>query len=354
VQVTTLAQLVSFLESTTPYEVEIMNDIDMSPLANHSGGFPSSYPTGEILVRSHKTIYSRNGFTLRRSSLRIGKASLGPRKNIIIRNLRFRDLWVNDPSGNYDTYGWDYIHIEEGSHHIWVDHCDFEKVYDGMVDMTHAVDFVTVSWCVLRSQKKCHLIGHSDGNSAEDTGHFNVTFHHNHYLDVEERIPRMRYGNAHVYNLLCENLGGNGIQSTASAATLVENCHFLHPQSGTNPTRFENGGLLGIIKVSGSLITNLPGVSVTFQQRNADTFSFNPPFATPAPPYTYTLDPVAELAVKVPKYAGVGKLGFVFWQQDYFAPAELDAPAISGLQAVLTADGATNGSLQTWEATRHS
>src|SRR6185369_6261300 len=127
-------------------------------------------------------------------------------------------------------YGWDYIGLEGGSHHIWVDHCDFEQVYDGMVDVTHGSDYVTVSWNVFRLQKKCSLVGHSDSASAqaEDTGHLNVTFHHNYYVDVDERMPRMRFGNAHVFNLYCENLVGNGIQSTANAATLVENVYF-HP-----------------------------------------------------------------------------------------------------------------------------
>ena len=121
-------------------------------------------------MRSHKTIYSTNGATISRGSLRIGKASLGAQRNIIIKNLKFTDLWVFDPSGNYDGYGWDYVHLEESSHHVWVDHCDFDQVYDGMIDVAHAGDYVTVSWNVLRNQKKCRLIGHSDSNAAEDTG----------------------------------------------------------------------------------------------------------------------------------------------------------------------------------------
>ena len=63
--------------------------------------------------------------------------------NVIIRNLRFRDLWVYDPTGNYDTYGWDYIHLEEGSHHVWVDHCDLDQAYDGMIDLSHGADYLT-------------------------------------------------------------------------------------------------------------------------------------------------------------------------------------------------------------------
>src|SRR5688572_8904845 len=144
VQVFTLAELVRYSETNRTLHVEIMNDIDCSSLSNAAAGYPPDYPTGEILVNSNKTIYSKHGATIRRGTLRIGKGPNG-KHNIIIRNLRFRDLWVFDPTGQYDQYGWDYISIEAGSHHVWVDHCDFEQVYDGMVDLKGASDFVTIS-----------------------------------------------------------------------------------------------------------------------------------------------------------------------------------------------------------------
>src|SRR6185503_18260670 len=237
-------------------------------------------------------------------SLRIGKGPNG-KQNIIIRNLKFREMWVLDPSGQYDQYGWDYIGIEGGNHHIWVDHCEFEQVYDGMVDLKGAADFVTVSWNVFRSQKKCSLVGASD-TATGDRGHLNVTFHHNWYDRVEERIPRMRFGNAHVFNLFCNNLGGKGIQSTAEAATLVENVHFLHPRAGSAPTIEVNGGPTGTIKVVDSIIVNLPGVNVAFRQFGAATFAFNAPFAGATLPYRYSLDPAAEVPNVVTNHAGVG------------------------------------------------
>jgi pectate lyase len=304
------ASFQALLESADVHRVLVISNLDLSVLANHSGGFPAGFPTGEILVRSHKTVFSTNGATISRGSLRIGKASLGPQRNIIIRNLRFRDLWVHDPSGNYDTYGWDYIRLEEGSHHVWIDHCDFERVYDGMVDLTHGSDYTTVSWNVFRAQKKCSLVGHSDGNAAEDTGHLNVTYHHNHFVDVDERMPRMRFGNAHVFNTYCENLGGNGIQSTAKAATLVEHSHWQFPQSGSLPTREENGGPTGIVKVVSCVISNLPGVNVQFRQHGHSNFLFNAPFAGATPPYSYqqVMHPVAQVPAIVTNWAGVGKV----------------------------------------------
>jgi pectate lyase len=340
VQVSTLADFVRYLETNVALRVEILNDIDCSPLANNSGGFPSSYPVGEILVNSNKTIYSKNGATIRRGMLRIGKGPNG-KHNIIIRNLKFRDLWVLDPTGQYDQYGWDYIGIEAGSHHIWVDHCEFEQVYDGMVDVKGASDFVTVSWNIFRAQKKCNLVGASE-TATSDRGHLNVTFHHNWYDRVEERIPRMRFGNAHVFNLYCDQLGGKGIQSTTEAATLVENVYFYHPRSGSSPTIEVNGGGTGTVKVVNSIIVNAPGGNVSFRQYGAATFTFNPPFASPTPPYSYTLDPVADVPNIVTNYAGTGKIGFELWQMEQFTPAQLADANVSGRDSDPDGDGMRN------------
>jgi pectate lyase len=341
VQVATLNELVRYAQTNTTLLVEVMNDIDLSPLANASQGFPANYPTGEILVNSNKTIYSKNGSTIRRGSFRIGKGPNG-RHNIIIRNLKFRDLWVLDPSGNYDTYGWDYVSIESGSHHVWVDHCDFEQAYDGLVDIKGGADFVTVSWNVFRLQKKGHLVGASDNAAGTDRGHFNVTFHHNWYDRVDERLPRMRFGNAHVFNLFCNDLAGRGIQSTTEAATLVENVFFLYPRAGSRPTVEENGGPTGTVKVVNSIIVNRPGVNVPFRQFGESNFTFNAPFAGPAPPYPYTLDAPDEVPGLVTNYAGIGKIGFELWQMEQFTPAQLADPTTSGADAAPAGDGVSN------------
>ncbi|MEK7675681.1 MAG: hypothetical protein AAB676_07595 [Verrucomicrobiota bacterium] len=341
VHVSALADLARHLESNQTLMVEILNDIDLSPLANANGGFPGDYPTGEILVNSHKTIYSKNGATLRRGTLRIGKGPTG-RQNIIVRNLKFRDLWVLDPSGQYDEYGWDYIGIEAGSHHIWIDHCDFDRAYDGMIDLKGGADFVTISWNVFRNQKKCNLVGHSENTAATDRGHLNVTLHHNWYDHVEERMPRMRFGNAHVFNLYCNDLGGKGIQSTTEAATLVENAFFVHPRSGSYPTVEVNGGGTGVVKVVNSVIVNLPGGNVAFRQFGASTFTFNAPFATPVPPYSYALDPVEAVPNIVTNHAGVGKIGFELWRLEQFTPEQLLNTALSGPDAAPAGDGIAN------------
>ena len=62
------------------------------------------------------------------------------RTNLIIRNLKFDQLWEWDEAtrGDYDTNDWDFVMIGDGggaTSGIWVDHCTFTKAYDGMLDI---------------------------------------------------------------------------------------------------------------------------------------------------------------------------------------------------------------------------
>jgi len=300
-----LMWLVNYAQrSNQPLQVLISEDIDCSSLNNNNSA--PGYPTGRINVNSDKTIYSTNGATISRGTL-----NLGSRQNVIVRNLKFRDLFVFDPTGAYDTYGWDYVAITTGSHHVWVDHCDFERVYDGMVDVVNGSDYVTVSWNIFRDQKKCSLVGNGE-TVFGDRGHLNVTYHHNWFVNVDERTPRMRFGNAHVFNQYTDNRTatnstGKCIQATTESAVLVENVDFTHA-TNAYPTVFVNGGGVGnALKVVNSVITNSPG-NRGFAQTNAATFFFNAPWVTNAPPYAYTLDAVTDVPGIVTNWAGVNKV----------------------------------------------
>jgi pectate lyase len=63
--------------------------------------------------------------------------------NVILRNLKLKD----PPEGK------DLIEIQYSSQ-VWVDHCDLsaegitgdKDYYDGLLDITHGSDLVTVSW----------------------------------------------------------------------------------------------------------------------------------------------------------------------------------------------------------------
>ncbi|MCL6597193.1 MAG: pectate lyase [Alicyclobacillus macrosporangiidus] len=189
--------------------------------------------------------------------------------NVIVRNIEFQDAidyfpqW--DPTDG-DTGNWnalfDSITIKGGSKdgskhgatHVWIDHCTFDdgahpddqapvyfgrpyEQHDGAVDITNGADYVTVSYCVFRDHDKTNLIGSTD-SPTYDVNHLHVTFHHDLYENVVQRLPRVRYGQVHVYNNLYIGTDGNasyplsyafgvGVQS----AIYAQNNFFVLPQS---------------------------------------------------------------------------------------------------------------------------
>ena len=108
--------------------------------------------------------------------------------------------------------------------------------------MTHAVNWITVSWTSVRYTDKYHnapgesvvahrfasLLGHSDNNAKEDTDRIKVTFHHNFWgAGVLERMPRVRFGQVHIYNNYFGSTGNHYcVRAGISAQLLIENNYF--------------------------------------------------------------------------------------------------------------------------------
>jgi pectate lyase len=143
--------------------------------------------------------------------------------NIWLRNLRIAKVQI---AGNSDG---DAIRLTTATH-VWIDHCDLsserdvpEGVYDGLVDMSHASDDVTVSWTVFHDHRDTSLVGHSQGPDAqaEDTGHLHVTYHHNQFRNVESG-PRVRFGTIHVFNNQFVDVGIFGVASETLATARVD------------------------------------------------------------------------------------------------------------------------------------
>lgn len=142
--------------------------------------------------------------------------------NVIVRNLSLFDThdcfpqWspTDGAAGNWNSL-YDAISVRNATH-VWIDHNRFEdretideslptyygrlfQVHDGFVDVTNESDFVTVSWNRFYRHDKAMLIGSSDSATA-DRGKLRVTLHHNLFDGVGQRVPRVRYGQVHVYN----------------------------------------------------------------------------------------------------------------------------------------------------------
>ena len=155
---------------------------------------------GSFSIASNKTILGENGATIR-GHLEIAGRSGSYASNVILKNLKIIG-WncadVSAPNGCRD--GADAVTVV-WTHHIWVDHCDISDGSDGNLDMTHAVDFATVSWTrfsyssTKRDHRFSNLIGGDDANGKEDTGHLNITFAYNWWVsNVDQRMPRTRFG----------------------------------------------------------------------------------------------------------------------------------------------------------------
>jgi pectate lyase len=147
----------------------------------------------------------------------------------------------------------------------------------------------------LREREKFQFKGNLVGNSAEpltaarDRGHLNVTFHHNWYFNVDQRMPRMRFGNAHVFNLLADSSAGRGLMAlsregvvaTSGAAVRVDQAWFTGLQV---PASIQVGTeAVGTVLVRNSInydaVTGVAARYDTLQAAPGVVFAWNQPDA---------------------------------------------------------------------------
>jgi pectin methylesterase-like acyl-CoA thioesterase/pectate lyase len=338
---------------------------------------PALLKTGVSMLKladmSNLTIYSKNGAKITHTCIDITGSN-----NIIIRNIEFDEIWEWDDytEGAYDRNDWDYMTIEKGSSDIWVDHCTFYKSYDGVIDVKTPVNDsnITISWCEFLpasednvffdemmnamkanpdnypyykhlleegmtdqqiynyayGQKKTHLLGQSDDDSSAKN--IKLTLANNYYKNSMDRMPRLRYGTAHVYNCimdaqdlremrldiektnpeLAKKIVSNGASSNCGAHMLLENCYMsgitnaLISGNGSSPAGYINAfntiymmdGAKQELKVA--LNTDKEGEVALVQDK--DEFKKDLPYTG------YTLYAASELDTKVKPYTGAGKL----------------------------------------------
>ncbi|HJQ32413.1 MAG TPA: immunoglobulin domain-containing protein [Pyrinomonadaceae bacterium] len=303
--------LVAALGSKTTKVIEIMNDLDLGynevPASARTGALrtaaaPLTHPvllqtgvsTIDIQDKTGLTIFSANGATIRHAEFNVKRAN-----NLIIRNLKFDELWEWDESskGNYDKQDWDFITVDMTSDNVWIDHCTFTKAYDGVVDVKGGSKNVTISWssfvaddggpnsfvrkqidaleanrsaypmynflrtngfstediiAVARSQKKGHLVGANEFDTAN--ANHRLTLHHNYYLNMQDRMPRLRGGDAHVFNVYVNNteaLAAKDLRNARVAAMTPTNASKL---TGSSPTYHFDVTLNGSISTEGGAV----------------------------------------------------------------------------------------------------
>jgi pectate lyase len=283
--------------------IEIMNDLDLGfnevPAAAktnslwRSHNLPQIHPvllqTGvsllDIQKKSGLTIFSANGSTIRHATLNIKNSG-----NVIVRNLKFDQMWEWDEAtkGQYDKNDWDFIDLGNSGtvSNIWVDHCTFTKAYDGITDIKDGSYNITFSWCkytgddgatnpnswvrqqfnaletnrssyamynflrnngfsledivtICQGHDKTHLIG---ATTAAINSQHSVTFHHDWFINPWDRLPRLRGGNIHNYDIYVDDtlgLAARRLRDARAAAMSAANQNTLNNTYNFRP--FLNG-----------------------------------------------------------------------------------------------------------------
>lgn len=248
-----------------------------------------------VSVGSNKTIVGIDEEARICGGFRIANES-----NIIINNLNIQGTWP--------YYGVaDCVEIKN-SHHVWLNHLSIWNSTDGNIDITMGSDYVTVSWCKLwytNAAKKNHphrlscLVGSGTGHDDTDMDRLRVTYHHNWFADaLKERMPRVMYGRAHIYNNYYSSQDNSYcIGADCYASILVENNSFDHVN---NPHQFsyDTGFPAGIV-ARGNLYTATSGKRESGQHSdNSEVVLFE------QAPYDYWLNDAADVAEIVTGYAG--------------------------------------------------
>ena len=252
--------------------------------------------------------------------------------NVILRNLTFSDAYdcfpqwdpADTDQGNWNS-AYDNVSVWTSTN-VWVANSTFDdgdhpaqslptvfgrpyEVHDGLLDITHSSNYVTVSYNRFSGHDKTMLIG-SSNNRPADEGTLKVTIHHNRWEGIGQRAPRVRYGQVHVYdnlyvvgsdNDLYQYVWGPG---TRSQLYLEDNV--LRLARGIDlASVLTNWGATQLTE-KGTLVNGRPAsVLDAFHAAGGD------PFTEPAgwePPHVADKDPVRSVERIVEAEAGAGRI----------------------------------------------
>ncbi|MBO0899959.1 hypothetical protein J1G42_09845 [Cellulomonas sp. zg-ZUI222] len=275
-------------------------------------------------VGSNVTIVGVGDARIVGANLRIRDAS-----NVIVRNLTLSDAsdcfpqW--DP-GDTDAGNWNsaYDNLSVwSSTSVWVDHVRLDdgdhppattrtvygrpyEVHDGLLDITHGSDLVTVSWTHFHDHDKTSLVGSSDSRT-QDRGQHRVTYHHNLWTDVGQRAPRVRYGDVHVYNNVYEQTRATGYAYLLGAgveSSIVAEQNVVDLAPGVDPASVVTAWKGTMLREEGTLVRGEPVDLVAAFNATAPTPLVDAARWTPADHYAPDVQPAAQVADAVRGGAG--------------------------------------------------
>lgn len=231
-------------------------------------------------------------------------------QNIIIRNLR-----IHHVRANMNAPG-DGISIEGPVNNIWVDHNELynsltvddtsltldqvKDYYDGLIDAKGDARNITISFNKFHNSWKTSLVGSSDSDNYERT----LTYHHNHWYNVNSRLPLFRFGKGHIYNNFYDGAVESGINSRMGAVIRIEQNHFANMKNPVMSMFSQQVGYWQLIDNIFENITWEPGAAGSvIADNNQSTGELNVPYN-----YQPNLIPVHQVKETVLRYAGVGKI----------------------------------------------
>jgi len=221
-------------------------------------------------------------------------------RNIIVENLNITNPHAGE---KYDG-----MSVTQDINNVLITKCTFYDCGDGCLDISNRSDYITVSWCKFYYTSSApdpthcfsSLVGARD-SATDDANYLRVTYHHNWWTTLcKERMPRVRYGQVHVYNNYYSNLtaGGYCIGVGCGSRIRVENNYF---DTVPNPWK--------------DYYSDYPTYPVGHIGWNTDNIYYNctePTWATNeydtifTPPYAYMLYDTNDIPAIVQAYAGAG------------------------------------------------
>jgi len=277
-----------------------------------------------IPVGSNTTIIGVKGAKILHGNLLLDSVS-----NVIIKNISFEDAYDFfpqwDPKDSYDkatdTGGrwnslFDLISVVNSTN-VWIDHCTFSdgdrsdgtfpnyldqqyQHHDGSVDITKGSNYVTFSYNYVYNHDKNTLLGGSD-SQKEDVGKLKVTFHHNYYESAGQRLPRVRFGEAHIYNNYYNKIENYAIGIGIFASIYAEANVFENIIEPASQIKYYDGKGAGYIKDVG----NFPPIRGVLNE--SDGLHIGRVTWEPKDRYSYKADNTAEVKNLCITYAGADK-----------------------------------------------